>query len=217
MVSLENFLEFLNYTTVMCGLIGKIPQIQMLRKTKNTAGLSTTSNIIELIAFLIVTSYCAKQGYKLMSYLEMVAAVVQTLIFLALLMYYNKSLNAFNVGYILVILNAFYSFYLGYPHDKILDYLVAVVSVILASSKLVQLKELFRTKNSENISIFRWLLISYMSCARMTTNLLGTMDTALFISSTMAFVLNVTVVIVSLQYRKAAKETTGKSARRKAD
>jgi hypothetical protein len=151
-------------------------------------------------------SYCAKQQYAISGYLEIISAVIQTLALLLMMLFYDNKLNASNLAPLIATLSAFYAFYLGIPQDNILDYLVAGVSLVLASSKIFQLKEIFNTKNSENVSITRWLLVSYISIARLITNLLGVGDKALIFNSGLAFVLNIAVVATAFHYRLPASQ-----------
>ncbi|CAG7709473.1 unnamed protein product [Allacma fusca] len=202
--------EILNYTVIAFGFVAKVPQLTMLHRNKNVAGLSMKSTVTELIAFLIIMSYCAKQRYDLSGYMEIISAVVQTVVLLLMMLFYDNKFTATNLAPLVAILSAFYSFYLGIPLDNILEYLVAGVSVVLASSKIFQLKEILNTKNSENVSITRWLLVSYISIARFITNLLGVADKALLLNSGLAFVLNMAIVIVAYHYRRPTSQQKGK-------
>lgn len=112
-------------------------------------------------------SYNFRNGYAILSYLEYPIILVQELILIYLVLKYQGLLTSTYVwlgsGAYFAILAAFL---VGVAPSGLLAFLVPLCTPIGASSKVVQLAELLRTKNSQSVSILTWFISAFTNFSK---------------------------------------------------
>ena len=152
----------------------KFPQILTIYQQKSAVGISLKSLTIEVISYTVSTLYNFTNGYRLMNYFEYVVLIVQDYILVVIVLFYRRQITTKTLviffSYALVIA----LFASGVLPKSILMFLI--VSWMLfkiqwmiifsqpgtlpmsATSKILQLVEIFKTKDSSSISSITWFI-----------------------------------------------------------
>jgi len=155
--------------------------------------------MVELLGYTIVLGYNVVQGYPLASFMEYVFLVVQDIFLLIVILHYVGLLDTLKLGLIGLYIAMFYGFTEGIPHANVLPFLMKFATPCSASSKILQLRKIWETKNSQTVAVTTWLIAAYTCVSRITTNLLLTGDVPLLINYSIGLLLN-TLVIGSAMY-----------------
>ncbi|XP_066960203.1 solute carrier family 66 member 3 isoform X1 [Macrobrachium rosenbergii] len=207
MSALVNIIKlFCDVTTIgLCGFM-KIPQIHTIIKAKSTRGLSLASLLLELTSYTIMLSYNIYSAYPLINYFEYPLMVLQDVVMLAVFLSFNGMLSPS------VILPAAAASYFAYaissgmlPHALITT-LVGLTTPISASSKVVALLTILRSKNSSTVSIPSWLISTYTCVTRIFTIYLESADFALLMNFGTSFALNCLIVAAAIAYKPKKKK-----------
>lgn len=204
---------FVNFVTLFCdittiGLSGfmKVPQINSIIKSKSTKGLSLASLLLELTSYTIMLSYNIYSAYPLVTYFEYPMMVLQDIVMLTVFLSFNGLMSP------AVILPASGAMCFAYaictgmlPHALITT-LVGLCTPISASSKLVALLTIIRSKNSSTVSVSSWLISSYTCVTRIFTTYMDSADYALLLNFGTSFILNSMIVAAAIAYKPRKKE-----------
>ncbi|GCC23915.1 solute carrier family 66 member 3 isoform X1 [Chiloscyllium punctatum] len=185
---------------LVCSVL-KLPQIITVISAKTARGLSVRSLLLELIGFLIFLTYQTYYEYPLTTYLEYPVLIVQDVILLMCILFYNGNIGTALPYTILFIIG----WRLLTIHKLIIDLAMSLSTCISALSKYAQLQSLWKTHDSDQVSALTWSLAIYTICTRIFTTLVTTADTAVLIRYAVIGVLNVWVLITVMYYRKTGK------------
>lgn len=124
-------------------------------------GISTTSLYLELAAYTVMMLYNYAYEYSLLSYLEYPILLVQEYILIGLVLYYKRLLNQ-KTSY---MIGGYCAFTLLFAYQLLprflLAMLVPICTPIGATSKIIQLLEILRSKDSTTISLTSWFLSAF--------------------------------------------------------
>ncbi|XP_048452499.1 solute carrier family 66 member 3 isoform X2 [Rhincodon typus] len=187
-------------TLLVCSVL-KVPQIITVISAKTARGLSVRSLLLELIGFSIFLTYQTYYGYPLTTYLEYPVLILQDVILLMCVLFYNGNIGTALPYTILFIIG----WRLLTIHKLIIDLAMSLSICIGALSKYAQLQSLWKTRDSEKVSALTWSLGIYTICARIFTTLMTTSDTAVLIRYAVIGVLNMWVLTTIMYYRKTGK------------
>jgi len=193
---------FCNFTTIIVCSVNKIPQLLTLYKTKSPVGVSVTGVIFELFGYCISYSYNVFQEYPLSTYMEYPFLLVQDVVLILYIFYLLGQLDVLKFGALGLLAIIFYGFIQGIPHPSTLQILIKLVAPISASSKLVHLKEIWTTRNSESVSVPTWLIAAYSCATRIVTTLMTTGDGSLLTNYFTAFFLNLAIIGSALYFKE---------------
>ncbi|EFX78929.1 hypothetical protein DAPPUDRAFT_320045 [Daphnia pulex] len=199
-------LSFANISkTVLCVVL-KVPQIISLVNSKSATGLSLSGTLLELISFTIGLCYNVFSGYALSSYLEYPILVGQVLLLLALLLHYSqrigpKWLAAFGV-YSAVV----YALSTGMFPGALLVTLMSLCTPLSAASRLVQIRTMHRSQNSESVSVLTWSIAVYTCVMRILITLDRGFDAPLLANYSVSLILNLVVITLALKLRRPSKK-----------
>ncbi|PNF21636.1 hypothetical protein B7P43_G11265 [Cryptotermes secundus] len=167
---IELIADVLSIITISLCLILKIPQIINLIKLKSAVGINLYSLLLELTSYSIMTCYNYCNSYALLSYMEYPIILVQEIVLIFLVLKYMGFLgtNSFACfGLYIAITGAFLC---GLLPKTILAVLAPMCTPVSASSKVVQLIEILRTKNAESVSILTWFLSAFTNFSKYKAN-----------------------------------------------
>ena len=204
-----SLLSCLQVTSASLSAVLKTPQILAILSRRSVAGLSRTSLLIELWNFMMTVSYSAHFGYPRSLYAEYAPLILQDLLILGLVVSLSsQSCFPTNRQMIAIVVAA------AAIHAAIAFHLVpsvVPVSLILTGlpsgivSRVVQIREVLRRKDSGNLSAATWALAFVTTCCRMTANLLTVRDPILLFRVGSATALNAVLVVVIRIYRSKEK------------
>ncbi|CAC5399108.1 PQLC3 [Mytilus coruscus] len=187
----EIFCNILSTTVIIGGLSLKIPQIVSVVKANSTRGLSFSGVILEECAYSIMLTYHFASGYPLMTYLEYTVCVLQDLLLIMLILYYNDQFGLMSVIWI-------------FP-DFIVNASINLVTPLSVFSKAAQIRTLWEKKDSGHVSLTTYSIAAYGCIARVVTTALQTADVAVLINFISSGSLNLVIVALIIVYRQNKK------------
>ncbi|XP_060709453.1 solute carrier family 66 member 3 isoform X2 [Hemiscyllium ocellatum] len=138
-------LTLANISSLLVCSVLKLPQIITVISAKTARGLSVRSLLLELIGFLIFLTYLTYYEYPLTTYLEYPVLIVQDVILLMCILFYNGNIGTALPYTILFIIG----WRLLTIHKLIIDLAMSLSTCISALSKYVQLQSLWKTHDSD--------------------------------------------------------------------
>ncbi|XP_003215467.1 solute carrier family 66 member 3 [Anolis carolinensis] len=196
-------LDVANGSTLLACLVLKLPQGLALLAAKSARGVSLESLLLELAGFLVCLRYMNYYSYPLPTYVEYPIIIVQDIILLLFVLHYNGKLKH-ALPYTAIFASGWYMLTL---QKWILDLTMNLSTLISAASKLVQLRYLWQTKDSGQVSATTWGLAIYTCATRIYTTLVTTNDATVLIRFIVMLALNTWVLATVLYYRKTTKKT----------
>ncbi|XP_028134558.1 solute carrier family 66 member 3 [Diabrotica virgifera virgifera] len=200
------FANFLSLITVAICFILKIPQILTILKVGNAKGINIIALLMELSSYTIMMSYNYRNGYAILSYLEYPIILVQEIILIVCVLYYKDMLNVSSLAGACVYFLTAASFLLGVVPLGLLAFLVPLCTPIGASSKVVQLYEILRTRNSESVSVLTWFISAFTNFTRVFTICVESMDLTLLLNFTINTFLSSSVMIAAYWFKHPKRE-----------
>ncbi|CAL8100776.1 unnamed protein product [Orchesella dallaii] len=201
----HSVITFCNVSTISLCMICKLPQIRAILASGSVKGLSVQSVMVELLGYTIVLGYNVVQGYPLASFMEYVFLVVQDIILLLVIFRCIGKLDTLKLGMVGMYIALFYGFTQGVPHPKTLPFLMRFATPCSASSKILQLRAIWETKNSQTVSVTTWFISAYTCVSRIITNTLLTGDMPLLVNYFIGLVLNISIIGSALYFRMPNK------------
>ncbi|KAJ3649572.1 hypothetical protein Zmor_021308 [Zophobas morio] len=161
---------------------------------------------MELSSYTIMFSYNFRNGYALLSYMEYPIILIQEIVLIYCVMYYKNCLNISGlVGSVIYTLFAA-GLLLGTVPVGIIAFLVPLCTPIGASSKVVQLMEILRSKNSESVSVLTWFISAFTNFTRVFTISMDSADLSLLLNFTVNVVLSSSVMVAAYVYKHPKKD-----------
>lgn len=201
------FSDFLSIITISLCFVLKIPQIINILKVKNATGMNIVGLLMELSSYTIMMSYNYRNGYAILTYLEYPIILVQELILILCVLYYNKQLGLASIFGASVYFSTLFGFLSGVIPRELLTFLVPFCTPVGASSKVVQLLTILKSKNSECISVLTWFISAFTNLTRVFTIFVDSADVTLLLN----FIVNVSLsssIMIAAYYYKPAKEVS---------
>ncbi|KAI8116989.1 PQ-loop repeat-containing protein 3 [Lucilia cuprina] len=181
--------DILSLITVSSCLFIKIPQINTIRQNKSSQGISVFGLCLELFSYTVMMSYNYTNGYEFLSYMEYPILLLQEL---------NSSL-----------------FYMSsLPHSSsmklfpviILQFLVPFCTPIGATSKVLQLVAILRSKDASSVSRTTWALSAFTNFTRIYTVYVQSHDWMLLSNFMISTFLSSSVFVAACVYKKKPKK-----------
>ncbi|CAG9821862.1 unnamed protein product [Phaedon cochleariae] len=198
--------NILSIITISICFILKVPQIVTILKVKSAKGLNILALLMELSSYSIMMSYNYRSGYAILSYLEYPIILIQELILIGCVLHYKNMIHLksfIGAGVYFSIATAFLT---GIVPLGLLAFLVPLCTPIGASSKVVQLAELIKTKNSESVSVLTWFISAFTNFTRVFTICVESMDLTLLLNFSINTILSSSVMIAAYVYKHPKKE-----------
>ncbi|RZC35419.1 PQ-loop repeat-containing protein 3 [Asbolus verrucosus] len=174
--------DILSVITIATCFILKIPQILSILKVKNANGINLVGLLMELSSYTIMFSYNFRNGYALLSYMEYPIILIQEFFLIFFVIYYKNCLNMYS--------------FMGTP----------LCTPIGASSKVIQLLEILRTKNSESVSVLTWFISAFTNFTRVFTISMDSADLSLLLNFSVNVILSSSVMIAAYLYKHPKQE-----------
>ncbi|XP_027546060.1 PQ-loop repeat-containing protein 3 isoform X1 [Neopelma chrysocephalum] len=160
-------------TWAVCAVI-KLPQLAAVLQAGSARGLSVSSLLLELAGFVVFLRYQIYYGYPLQTYLEYPIIIAQDVILLlCILHFFGKMKRA--LFFAVIFWGGWYMLTL---RKWIIDLAMNLCTFISAASKLVQLRCLWQTKDSGQVSALTWSMSAYTCATRIFTTVVTTNDLA---------------------------------------
>ncbi|NXE21279.1 PQLC3 protein, partial [Ardeotis kori] len=197
-------LDLAHWSTWAVCAVMKLPQLGAVLAAGAAQGLSLGSLLLELAGFLVFLRYQIYYGYPLETYLEYPIIIAQDVILLFFILHFSGNMKP-ALFYAVTFWGGWYVLTL---RKWIIDLAMNLCTLISAASKLVQLRYLWQTKDSGQVSALTWSMSTY-TCAIDFLNLF--MLTRFFfpllvlIRFITILILNIWVTATVLHYRKAKK------------
>lgn len=197
--------DFLSVITIASCLIAKVPQILTILRVKNAHGINLIGLLMELSSYTIMMSYNYRNGYALLSYMEYPIILVQELVLILVVIYYKDVLNLYSLVGSSVYFSIAFAFLSGICPREFLTFIVPLCTPIGASSKVVQLVEIFRSKNAESVSILTWFISAFTNATRIFTIFMDSADLTLLLNFSVNTCLSSAIMAVAYYYKSPKK------------
>ncbi|NXE50844.1 PQLC3 protein, partial [Casuarius casuarius] len=153
-------LDLANWSTwAVCAVI-KLPQLAAVRAARSARGVSVGSLVLELTGFLVFLKYQIYYGYPLQTYLEYPIIIAQDVILFLFILHFSGNTKQ-ALLYAVIFVGGWYMLTL---QKWILELAMNLCTLISAASKLAQLRCLWQTKDSGQVSALTWSMSAY-TCA----------------------------------------------------
>ncbi|KAK4877516.1 hypothetical protein RN001_010022 [Aquatica leii] len=195
------FSDVLSIITILLCFISKVPQIINILKMKNAVGMNIVGLLMELFSYTTMFSYNYRNAYALLTYMEYPIILVQELILILCVLYYNKQLGFASVAGAGVYFSMLTAFLSGVAPRELLTFLVPLCTPIGASSKVVQLLTIIRSKNSECISILTWFISAFTNLTRVFTIYVDSADFTLLLNFIVNVFLSSSIMFAAYYYK----------------
>lgn len=194
--------DILSIVTIGFCLIQKIPQIRTLYNGKSARGISATSLYLELFSYSIMMSYNYCNRYSILSYMEYPILLFQEYILIFLVLKYRRQLNANSYKIAGAYFFALSMFLTNIIPTFILAMLVPFCTPIGATSKIIQLYEIIRTKNASSVNLTTWMISAFTNLTRIYTVMVDSGDRMLLANFTISFLLSGSIYLAAFYYKK---------------
>ncbi|XP_013404252.1 PQ-loop repeat-containing protein 3 [Lingula anatina] len=185
-------------------LILKLPQILSVIKAGNSKGLSLRSIALELASYTTMLTYQFAHRYPVENYFEYTFLVVQDLLLLYTVLSQEDKLNSTAFLGLGIYLSIFSTFAFGVWPSWLMAVAMGSVIPISLTSKVLQLWNIYQTKDSGQVSLATWVIASYACFARVFTTLVKTRDVIVLTNLAINAVLNSNLVLCIWYFRPYA-------------
>uniref|UniRef100_A0A7M4EHS0 Solute carrier family 66 member 3 n=1 Tax=Crocodylus porosus TaxID=8502 RepID=A0A7M4EHS0_CROPO len=151
--------------------------------------------------FLVFLRYQIYYGYPLLTYLEYPILIAQDVILLLFVLHYNGKMEHV-LPYVAIFVGGWYLLTL---QKWIIDFAMNLCTLISAASKLAQLRCLWQTRDSGQVSALTWSMSAFTCATRIFTTVMTTSDLMVLVRFVIMLILNIWVTTTILRYRKAEK------------
>ncbi|XP_030375186.1 solute carrier family 66 member 3 [Scaptodrosophila lebanonensis] len=198
--------DLLSLITVTSCLVIKVPQINTIRQNQSSKGISVFGLCLELFSYTVMISYNYSSGYDFLSYMEYPVLLLQEY---ALIYYAFKYQDLLGIRtQIVAVLYMIIAtlIYLKLFPIIILTFLVPFCTPIGATSKVLQLLAILRTKDASSVSRTTWALSAFTNMTRIYTVYVQSHDWMLLSNFLISTFLSASVFAAACVYKKKAKK-----------
>mmetsp|Transcript_20981 Transcript_20981/g.45372 ORF Transcript_20981/g.45372 Transcript_20981/m.45372 type:complete len:228 (+) Transcript_20981:186-869(+) len=200
--------NILNYAMFAGGLLIKMPQIVAILRTKTVKGMSETSLATEFLACLSLCGYNLLMGHPFKTWGEMaligLQCGIQTLLFWYLTT--EKISPAPRIACVLAVVAASAAVWGGLLPTHLYPILGLTQSALGAFARVPQIILNFRQRHTGNQSVITWGLSLAGNTVRIITTWASVDDLVALGGYVVAFILNGTLVLQILAFRKHTQE-----------
>ncbi|XP_037905890.1 solute carrier family 66 member 3 isoform X2 [Hermetia illucens] len=194
--------DILSMITISSCFVIKIPQIRKIQQIKSAKGISNLGLCLELFSYTVMMAYNYLSAYAILSYMEYPILLFQEYILIYFVFHYNNMLNLRTFIIIVLYFSLLALIFLKAFPSAVLVILVPLCTPIGASSKVLQLLAILRTKDSSSVSLVTWALSAFTNLTRIYTIMIESNDIMLLSNFIISFTLSATVFLAALIYRK---------------
>ncbi|XP_025892874.1 PQ-loop repeat-containing protein 3 [Nothoprocta perdicaria] len=194
-------LDAANWSTCAVCAVMKVPQVAAVLAARSARGLSVGSLALELTGFLVFLKYQIYYGYPLQTYLEYPILIAQDVVLFLFILHFSGNMKQ-ALLYTVTFVGGWYMLAL---QKWIMDLAMNLCTLISAASKFAQLRCLWQTKDSGQVSALTWALSAYTCATRILTTLMTTNDLIVLFRFITMLILNIWVTATVLHYRKTKK------------
>lgn len=199
----------LSYGVVVGASILKVPQILAIHRRKKAEGISLTANYIELLSYVISTSWGIVQGLQFRDYGENVFIFVQLIVLVLMVARMQKKLPT-ALGVLVAEMCTFGVFASGYLPTHIHQTLLSSQIVLNIGSRVPQIRSNFQNKSTGALSFLTFFLAFGGGVARVMTTALNVPwekgKGIMLTQYTVAATLNL-IIILQILFYKSRKST----------
>ncbi|XP_036336064.1 solute carrier family 66 member 3 [Rhagoletis pomonella] len=197
--------DLLSLITVSSCLVIKVPQINTIRANKSSQGISVIGLCLELFSYTVMISYNYSSSYEFLSYMEYPILLLQEYVLIYYTFFYQDLLGArTQLVAVLYAIVATLIYFKLFPLI-ILTFLVPFCTPIGATSKVLQLIEILRSKDASSVSRTTWALSAFTNMTRIYTVYVQSNDSMLLSNFLISTFLSSSVFVAACVYRKKAK------------
>lgn len=201
----QNISNSLSIVTILACFVQKIPQILTLKKLKLANGISLMSLLLELFSYTVMTSYNYINQYSLLSYMEYPVILFEQMILLYFVLKCRNRIDASVIVGTFCYLALTFCLITQLIPPIILTFLIPMCTPISASSKIIQLVVLFRTKKGTSISLWTWFLSALTNMTRIVTIWIDSADILLLGNYAVSAFLSSNIMFLALYYKLQTK------------
>ncbi|SPP76868.1 solute carrier family 66 member 3 [Drosophila guanche] len=198
--------DLLSLITVSSCLVIKVPQINTIRENQSSKGISVLGLCLELFSYTVMISYNYTSDYDFLSYMEYPVLLLQEYILIYYAFKYQnllgKKTQIFAVAYVIIAT----LIYLKLFPIIILTFLVPFCTPIGATSKVLQLLAILRTKDASSVSRTTWALSAFTNMTRIYTVYVQSHDLMLLSNFLISTFLSASVFAAACFYKKKVKK-----------
>ncbi|ALC44014.1 CG1265 [Drosophila busckii] len=198
--------DLLSLITVSSCLVIKVPQINTIRESKSTKGISVLGLCLELFSYTVMISYNYTSGYDFLSYMEYPVLLLQEYVLIYYVFKYQgllgKRAQIFAIFYVAIAT----LIYLKIFPIMILTFLVPFCTPIGATSKVLQLVAILRSKDASSVSRTTWALSAFTNMTRIYTVYVQSHDWMLLSNFLISTFLSSSVFAAACVYKKKVKK-----------
>ncbi|XP_022212696.2 solute carrier family 66 member 3 [Drosophila obscura] len=198
--------DLLSLITVSSCLVIKVPQINTIKENKSSKGISVLGLCLELFSYTVMISYNYTSDYDFLSYMEYPVLLLQEYVLIYYAFKYQnllgKKTQIFAVAYVIIAT----LIYLKLFPIIILTFLVPFCTPIGATSKVLQLLAILRTKDASSVSRTTWALSAFTNMTRIYTVYVQSHDLMLLSNFLISTFLSASVFAAACFYKKKVKK-----------
>ncbi|XP_055629665.1 solute carrier family 66 member 3 [Toxorhynchites rutilus septentrionalis] len=198
--------DFLSLITIASCLVSKIPQIQTVQRLRSATGLSLNGLLMELCSYTVTMLYNFINQYAFLSYMEYPILLIQNYVLVYVVLKYKNLLNKSACIWAGVYAAVFVCFATSIIPGSVLMMLVPLTTPVGATSKVMQLLAILRTKDSESVSLITWGISAFTNSTRIYTILLDSADKMLLANFGISTILSSSVFLAAWYYKKPKQE-----------
>ncbi|XP_055531519.1 solute carrier family 66 member 3 [Wyeomyia smithii] len=198
--------DLLSLITIASCLFCKVPQIQTVQKLRSATGLSLNGLLMELCSYTVTMLYNFTNRYAFLSYMEYPILLIQEYVLVYVVLKYKNILNQTSYVWSAVYVAVFIGFASEIIPGSLLMMLVPFTTPVGATSKVMQLIAILRSKDSESVSLITWGLSAFTNSTRIYTILLDSGDRMLLANFGISTILSSSVLLAAWYYKKPKQE-----------
>ncbi|XP_037933966.1 solute carrier family 66 member 3 [Teleopsis dalmanni] len=198
--------DLLSLITVSSCLVIKVPQINTIRENKSSKGISVNGLCLELFSYTVMMSYNYSSGYEFLSYMEYVLLLIQEYVLIYYTFKYQNLLGQktkiMTVVYIIIATLIYFKIF----PVIILTFLVPFCTPIGATSKILQLIAILKSKDASSVSRTTWALSAFTNATRIYTVYVQSHDWMLLSNFIISTFISLSVFTAACVYKKKTKK-----------
>lgn len=198
--------DLLSIITIASCLISKVPQIRTVQTLRSATGLSLNGLLMELCSYTVTMLYNFTNGYAFLSYMEYPILLIQEYVLVYVVLKYENLLSKRAFIWSGVYAAVFFGFAIRIIPSSLLMMLVPLTTPVGATSKVMQLVAILKSKNSQSVSLITWGLSAFTNSTRIYTILLDSADRMLLANFGISTVLSTSVFLAAWYYKKPKQE-----------
>ncbi|XP_053673236.1 solute carrier family 66 member 3 [Anopheles nili] len=198
--------DLLSIVTIASCLVSKVPQIQTVRQLHSAKGLSVNGLLMELCSYTVTMLYNYTNGYAFLSYLEYPILLLQEYVLVYYVLRYESLLNQRAYQFTGLYVAVFIGFATAIIPTSILMMLVPFTTPVGATSKVMQLIAILRSKDSQSVSLITWGISAFTNSTRIYTIMLDSGDKMLLANFGISTLLSTLVLLAAWYYKKPKKD-----------